>query len=36
MALPIILIYLYNGESGTKTIINKWAFYMFYPLLASD
>ena len=32
MAFPIILIYLYNGESGTKTIINKWAFYMFYPL----
>ena len=32
MALPIILIYLYNGESGRKTIVNKWAFYLFYPL----
>ena len=32
MALPIILIYLYNGESGRKTVINKWAFYLFYPL----
>ena len=32
MALPIILIYLYNGEAGRKTIVNKWAFYLFYPL----
>ena len=32
MALPIILIYLYNGESGRKTIVNKWAFYLCYPL----
>ena len=32
MTLPIILIYLYNGEAGRKTIVNKWAFYLFYPL----
>ena len=32
IALPVILIYLYNGESGRKTIVNKWAFYLFYPL----
>ena len=32
MALPILLIYLYNGEPGRKTVINKWAFYLFYPL----
>ena len=32
MALPVILIYLYNGESGRKTVINKWSFYLFYPL----
>ncbi|MCR5205354.1 MAG: conjugal transfer protein TraX [Lachnospiraceae bacterium] len=29
---PIILIYIYNGESGKKNIINKWLFYLFYPL----
>ena len=32
MALPIILIYLYNGEIGRKKIVNKWAFYLFYPI----
>ena len=32
MALPIILIYLYNGEPGRKNIVNKWVFYLFYPL----
>ncbi|MBR4344583.1 MAG: hypothetical protein IKP88_18090 [Lachnospiraceae bacterium] len=32
MALPIILIYLYNGESGKKNFIYKWSFYLFYPL----
>ena len=30
--LPGLLIYLYNGEPGTKNIINKWSFYFFYPL----
>jgi len=30
--LPIHLICLYNGESGRKNIVNKWSFYLFYPL----
>ena len=30
--LPILLICGYNGESGRKNIINKWFFYLFYPL----
>jgi len=30
--LPIPLISLYNGESGRKNLVNKWAFYLFYPL----
>ena len=30
--IPMILVYLYNGESGRKNLINKWAFYLFYPL----
>ena len=30
--LPIPLICLYNGESGRKNIVNKWFFYLFYPL----
>ena len=32
MLLPIILIYFYNGKQGNKTVINKWFFYLFYPL----
>ena len=32
MVIPIILIYLYNGELGRKNIVNKWAFYLFYPI----
>ena len=32
MVIPIILIYLYNGESGRKIIVNKWTFYLFYPI----
>ncbi len=30
--LVIPLLQLYNGELGRKTIVNKWMFYMFYPL----
>ena len=30
--LPIPLICLYNGESGRKNIVNKWTFYLFYPI----
>ena len=30
--LVIPLLLAYNGESGRKTLINKWLFYIFYPL----
>ena len=30
--LVIPLLLAYNGESGKKTFINKWLFYVFYPL----
>lgn len=30
--VPIILIFLYNGEGGSKKAIHKWFFYVFYPL----
>ena len=30
--VPIIFIYFYNGESGSKHPFHKWFFYIFYPL----
>ena len=30
--LVIPLLHFYNGEPGRKTIVNKWLFYVFYPL----
>ena len=30
LAIPLLLAY--NGESGKKTFINKWIFYVLYPL----
>ena len=30
--LVIPLIASYNGEAGKKTLLNKWLFYVFYPL----
>ena len=30
--LVIPLIASYNGEAGKKTVVNKWLFYVFYPL----
>ncbi len=30
--LVIPLLQFYNGESGRKTIVNKWLFYIFYPV----
>lgn len=30
--VPIILLFFYNGESGSKKPIHKWFFYVFYPL----
>jgi len=28
---PLMLIYLYNGESGEENPFDKWFFYIFYP-----
>ena len=28
---PIIIYYLYNGESGSKKPFHKWFFYIYYP-----
>ena len=30
--LSVVLLLLYNGESGKKTRGGKWFFYVFYPL----
>lgn len=30
--VPVIMQFLYNGESGSKKPIHKWFFYIFYPL----
>ena len=30
--VPPILMYLYNGEPGSKNAFHKWFFYVFYPL----
>ncbi|MBR4345011.1 MAG: hypothetical protein IKP88_20275 [Lachnospiraceae bacterium] len=30
--LMIPLLHFYNEEPGRKTIVNKWLFYVFYPL----
>ena len=30
--LVIPLLQFYNGEPGRKTVVNKWVFYVFYPL----
>ena len=30
--VPLILMYFYNGESGSKKAFHKWFFYVFYPL----
>ncbi|MBR5178297.1 MAG: hypothetical protein IKW90_05820 [Lachnospiraceae bacterium] len=26
------MLQFYNRESGRKTVVNKWLFYVFYPL----
>lgn len=28
---PVLIFYLYNGESGSKHPFHKWFFYLFYP-----
>ena len=32
MFLTFLILRVYNGEAGKKGFLNKWAFYMFYPL----
>jgi len=32
MLLMLLLLHFYNGEPGRKTVVNKWLFYVFYPL----
>lgn len=31
MLVPPMMIYLYNGEGGSKRPIHKWFFYLYYP-----
>ena len=30
--VPPVLMYLYNGEPGSKKAFHKWFFYIFYPV----
>lgn len=32
LLVPLMLKYLYNGESGSKAKVHKWFFYLFYPI----
>ncbi len=32
LLVPLMLRFLYNGESGSKAAVHKWFFYVFYPL----
>ena len=32
LLVPLMLYFLYNGQSGSKAKIHKWFFYLFYPL----
>ena len=29
--VPLLLIFCYNGEGGSRKTIHKWFFYIFYP-----
>ncbi len=29
---PVLLVLLYNGKGGKNNAVNKWFFYIFYPL----
>lgn len=29
--VPLMLVFLYNGQSGSRAKIHKWFFYLFYP-----
>lgn len=30
--VPVLLIFFYNGQSGSKRAFHKWFFYVFYPV----
>ena len=30
--VPLIIVFFYNGESGSRNAFHKWFFYIFYPL----
>ncbi len=30
--VPLLIIFLYNGEGGSRNPFHKWFFYVFYPL----
>lgn len=32
LLVPLMLRFVYNGESGSKAAVHKWFFYVFYPL----
>lgn len=32
LMVPVMLIFFYNGESGSRRPVHKWFFYVFYPL----
>lgn len=32
LLVPVMLRFVYNGESGSKNAVHKWVFYVFYPL----
>ena len=32
LLVPIMIVYCYNGNGGSKSAFNKWFFYVFYPL----
>ena len=31
LLVPVILLFVYNGQGGRKSAFNKWFFYIFYP-----
>lgn len=30
--VPVLIQCCYNGQGGSKKIVHKWFFYIFYPL----